>query len=79
VTAQFCRQCSARALLCGGVVTAWLAGCLGPAGPVRRGVVGLEPRNLESDREGEEEIGLLCLRGAWDLQGLIMRGEGANT
>jgi len=49
-----------------------MAGCLGPPRPVRRGVTSLAPRNLEG---GEEEVCMVCLLGAQNLQGLIMRGR----
>jgi len=33
----------------------WLAGCLGPSRPRRKGVTGLAPRNLEAGREGKKK------------------------
>ena len=45
----------ASPMFCHGVITAWLAGCLGPSRPVRREEVGLAPRSLEAAREGEKK------------------------
>jgi len=56
----------------GAITTTSVAGCLGPPRPVRRGVTGLAPKNLEG---GKEEMCVICLLGAQDLQGLIMWGR----
>ena len=57
-TARFYRQysvCCYAFLFCDGVIRTWLARCLGPSRLVRREEVGLTPRNLEVDREGEKK------------------------
>lgn len=68
-------HCSASLSSVRGINTAWVAGCRGPSGPVRKGVVSLVP---EACREGKaESVWFICMvhrtfrAWSWGERGLI--------